>query len=88
MTIAADPTSINAGGTSTLMVAATNATTVTIAGSDGSSYNLSPTGGTQAVTPAGSTTYTATASGTGGSISAVATVTVVPWPRLPRRPSP
>ena len=59
------------------MVAATNATTVTIAGSDGSSYNLSPSGGTQAVTPAGSTTYTATASGAGGMVTAVATVTVV-----------
>jgi phospholipase C len=77
VTIAASPTSISAGGTSTLMVAASNATTVTIAGSDGSSYNLSASGGTQAVTPAGSTTYTATASGAGGTVSAVATVTVV-----------
>jgi len=78
VTITANPTSISAGGTSTLMVAATNATTVTIAGSDSSSYTLSPSGGTQAVTPAGSTTYTATASGAGGTVTAVATVTVVP----------
>jgi phospholipase C len=77
VTIAANPTSITAGGTSTLMVAATNATTVTIAGSDGSSYTLSPSGGTQAVTPAGSTTYTATAIGAGGTVTAVATVTIV-----------
>jgi phospholipase C len=77
VTIAANPTSITAGGSSTLTVAATNATTVKIAGSDGSSYNLSPGGGTQAVTPAGSTTYTVTASGAGGMVTAVVTVTVV-----------
>jgi phospholipase C len=77
VTITANPASITAGGTSTLMVAATNASTVTIAGSDGSSYNLSSSGGSQAVTPAGSTTYTATASGAGGKVSAVATVTIV-----------
>ncbi len=76
--IAANPTTITAGGTSTLTVAATNATAVTVTGSDGSSYNLSATGGTHAVTPAGSTTYTATATGAGGNATAAATVTVVP----------
>ena len=78
--IAANPTTITAGSASTLTVAATNATTLTVTGSDGSSYNLAATGGTEAVTPAGSTTYTATATGAGGNASAVTTVTVVPAP--------
>jgi phospholipase C len=76
VTIVASPTSIPAGASSTLTVSATNATTVVVTGSDGSSYNLSATGGTQAVTPAATTTYTATATGPGGNASAVATVTV------------
>jgi len=80
VTIAANPATITAGGTSTLTVGATNATAVKVTGTDGSSYNLSATGGTQAVTPAGSTTYTATATGAGGNASAVTTVTVVPAP--------
>jgi phospholipase C len=78
--IAANPATITAGSASTLTVAATNATTLTVTGSDGSSYNLAATGGTQAVTPAGSTTYTATATGAGGNASAVTMVTVVPAP--------
>ena len=77
VTIAASPTSITAGNSSTLTVAATNATTVLVTGTDGSSYNLSATGGTQAVTPAATTTYTATATGS-GSATATATVTVTP----------
>ncbi len=77
VTILANPTSITAGGSSTLTVGATNATTVVVAGSDGSSYNLAANGGVQAVTPAGSTTYTATATGAGGTATAVTTVTVV-----------
>lgn len=79
VTISANPTTINAGGTSTLTVAATNATKVTIAGSDGSSYSLAATGGTQSVTPGATTTYTATATGASGTtpVTATATVTVV-----------
>jgi len=76
VTIAASPTTIAAGGSSTLTVAATNATQVTISGSDGTSYSLAATGGTQSVTPAATTTYTATATGAGGTITATATVTV------------
>ena len=78
VTVLANPTSVTAGGTSTLTVTATYATSVTVAGSDGSSYTLATTGGTQAVTPAATTTYTATATGPGGSITATATVTVTP----------
>jgi phospholipase C len=76
VTISANPTSVTAGELSTLTVAATNATTVTIAGSDGSSYNLAATGGTQTVKPAATTTYTTTATGATGTTPATATATV------------
>jgi phospholipase C len=78
VTITANPTTIAAGASSTLTVKATNATQVTVTGSDGSSYNLQPTGGTQALTPAATTTYTATATSAGGNATATATVTVIP----------
>jgi phospholipase C len=83
VTIVASPTSINLGGSATLNVAATNATQVTVTGSDGSTYKLQPTGGTQSVTPGATTTYTATAVGSGGKISATATVTVISGPVAP-----
>jgi phospholipase C len=76
VSISSSPTSISKGGTSTLTVKATNATQVTVTGSDGSTYTLAATGGTQAVSPTTTTTYTATASGSGGTASATSTVTV------------
>lgn len=78
VTISASPASITTGGSATLTVAATNATQVVVTGTDGSSYTLQPTGGTQAVSPAASATYTATATGAGGTATATATVTVTP----------
>jgi phospholipase C len=56
---------------------------VTVTGTDGSSYTLTATGGTQVVSPTTTTTattvtYTATATGTGASATATATVTVNP----------
>ena len=80
VTISASPASVSLGGSSILTVAATNATQVTVAGSDGSSYNLQQTGGTQAVSPATTTTYTATATGADGNATATAVVTVTPNP--------
>ena len=80
VSITADPTSINAGGSSTLTVIATNATQVTVKGTDGSAYTLQSGGGTQTVSPTVTTTYTAGAIGTGGSASATATVTMTPAP--------
>ena len=74
--ILASPMSITAGSSSMLTVTATNATTVTVTGSDGSSYSLAVTGGTQSVSPTATTTYTATATGPGGTITSTATVTV------------
>ena len=70
VTITASPNPVNSGSSSTLTVAATNATQVTITGSDGSQYNLPSAGGTQSVSPTQNTTYTASAKGAGGSTSA------------------
>jgi phospholipase C len=84
VTVTANPATITAGSASSLTIAATNATSVTVAGSDGTSYTLpSPAGGTQAVSPAATTTYTVTATGAGGTATATATVTVVPLPPPP-----
>jgi phospholipase C len=76
VTITANPASVTAGSSSTLTVAATNATQVIVTGSDGTSYTLAVTGGTQVVSPTATTTYTATATGAGGTTTATATVTV------------
>jgi phospholipase C len=83
VTITASPTSITAGQSSTLTVVSTNATQVTVTGSDGSSYSLGATGGTKTVSPTATTTYTATATGTGGTTTAAATVTVSASPTTP-----
>ncbi|WP_263418567.1 alkaline phosphatase family protein [Terriglobus albidus] len=77
VTLSANPNSISAEGTAVLTVTATNATHISVTGSDGSSYTVSPPGGTQSVSPSATTTYTATATGLGGaSATATATVTV------------
>ena len=80
VTITANPQSIQNGSSSILIVSATHATQVTIAGSDGSHYTLATTGGTQSVSPTATTTYTATATGAGGTQTATVTVTVTPIP--------
>jgi phospholipase C len=89
VTIAASPTTVAAGGSSTLTVTAANATTVTISGSDKSSYTLTGTGGTQVVKPTATTTYTATATGASGTTpaTATATVTVSATPPPPSNPT-
>ena len=74
--VTASPTSITAGSLSTLTVTAANATQVVITGTDGSTYTVQPSGGTQAVSPTATTTYTAVATGSGGIASATASVTV------------
>ena len=76
--ITANPTSIVSGNSSTVTVVATNATQVIVTGTDGSSYTLQPSGGSLAVSPIATTTYTAAATGAGGMASASATVTLVP----------
>ncbi len=77
VSITADPLSIPSGSSSVLNVSATNATQVTVTGSDGSTYTLQPSGGTQTVTPTATTTYTAEAFGSKGNASANATVDVI-----------
>ena len=78
LTLTADPSSIASGSSSTLTATATNATEVVITGTDGSSYTLPGSGGTQSVSPTTTTTYTAQASGSLGSTTATATVSVIP----------
>jgi len=80
VTILANPTSITSGSSSTLTVTAIQATQVNVTGSDGSSYTLPASGGLQTVSPAATTTYTATAVGPGGSTSAIALLTVMANP--------
>ncbi len=76
VTIVANPTNIVVGNSATLTVTASNATGVTITGTGGSSYTLPATGGTQSVSPASTTSYTATATGAGGNATASTTVSV------------
>src|SRR5580658_8141392 len=82
VSIAAKPTSIASGSSSTLTVIATDAAEVMVTGSDGSKYTLSATGGTQVVKPTKTTIYTATATGSGfgGRVTAAVTVTVTTNP--------
>jgi phospholipase C len=88
VTIVASPTSIAAGQSSTLTVAATNAITVTVAGSDGASHTLAAAGGgTLTVSPAATTTYTATAMGAAGTTAATATATVTVTAAPPPAPT-
>jgi len=79
--VTASSTSI-AFGTSTILTAtSTNATRLAITGSDGSSYVLSPSGGTQVVTPSVTATYTATATALSGATNiAQVVITVVEAP--------
>ncbi|HEX4032511.1 MAG TPA: alkaline phosphatase family protein [Terracidiphilus sp.] len=76
VSISANPTTVTTGASSMLTVTVSNATQVSVAGSDGSSYSLQPAGGVQSVTPAATTTYTAAATGAGGKQTASTTVTV------------
>jgi hypothetical protein len=69
----ATPNNVQAGQAATLTWAVTGATGVTISGVSG---NLNPTTGTTQVTPQQTTTYTLTATGPGGPLTATAVVTV------------
>src|SRR5687767_6752856 len=73
ITLAAEPSTILAGQSSTLQWTAENATSVTI---DQGIGNVEAPSGTRTVSPGTTTTYTATATGPGGTASASATVTV------------
>jgi uncharacterized repeat protein (TIGR01451 family) len=72
MSFAASPSRINSGQTSTLSWATSNATTVSISGVRGAQ----PANGSVSVTPTATTSYTLTAVGAGGSVTASLTVIV------------
>lgn len=76
VSISVNPTTILKGASATLTVTATNATTVTVQGTDGTSYTLPSGGGAQVVSPVLTTTYEATASGPLGTTPATNTVTL------------
>lgn len=80
VTISATPTNMPTRGlSSTLIVAAANATQVVITDNvDNNAYTLSPTGGTQVVTPGRTTTYTATATGFNSSTNTASVTVTVP----------
>lgn len=76
VTITATPGTVAANQTSILTIVANDAVTLSITGSDGTSYKLGTDGGIQAVKPAATTTYTAVATNAKGSATATATITV------------
>ena len=80
VTLAADPTSIQRGQSSTLRWSSQNATDLTIEPAVGA---VGPSG-TRPVSPNESTTYTITAKGQGGTANASARVTVTAPPPPPR----
>jgi chitodextrinase len=75
VSITASPASITAGQSSTLTWSSTNATGCTASGDWSGTRNTS---GTQSVTPAANSTYSLSCSGSGGSASDSATVSVTP----------
>ena len=77
--MSADPTSINAGQSSTLRWSSTNATSASIDQGVGAVR----VNGSRTVSPARTTTYTGTFTGAGGTVTCHATVTVIPRPDAP-----
>jgi chitodextrinase len=71
-TLTASPSSLTSGSSSTLTWSTTNATSVSI----NQSIGTVATSGSRTVNPTVTTTYTLTATGLGGSITSVATVTI------------
>lgn len=76
--ITADPLAIDPGQSATLGWRTTNATSASIAGIGAVQLN-----GSQTVYPTGSTTYTLTATGPGGSVQATTRISVNPPPPKP-----
>ena len=84
ITLSASPSTIQKGQSSTLTWRATDATSVAIDGGIGS---VEPSG-RRSVSPAAPTTYTAVATGPGGSAKSSARVTVTDEPRVTPPPPP
>ncbi len=81
--ITVSPSAINPGQSATLSWSTTNATTAAISGIG--SVNTS---GSQSVSPTGSSSYTLTAKGPGGTVQASTRLTVNPPPPVPPPPPP
>jgi phospholipase C len=77
VSITASSGKISAGQSDKLTVTETNAGSIRVTGSNGTSYSLPYSGGTITVTPSSTTTYTATATNGSGSATAKTTITVV-----------
>jgi hypothetical protein len=78
-TLTANPTTVNSGSSSTLTWSSTNATSCSATAPTG--FTVSGTSGTKSVAPTGTTTYTISCTGAGGSTTASATVTVGSGPK-------
>lgn len=78
VSISAKSPTIPHGTSTVLTVIATDASQVTVAGSDGSSYQVPAGGGNVTVSPRATTTYTAEASASQSTVSSETTVTVIP----------
>jgi phospholipase C len=76
VTITSQSSTISSGQSDTLTVKATNAASVKLTGTDGTSVGLGFSGGTVAVKPTSTATYTATATNSHGSATAKITITV------------
>ena len=76
VSITASSSSISSGQTDTLTVTETNAASIHVTGSNGTSYTLPYSGGTLTVAPTSTTTYTAMATNSSGSATAQTTITV------------
>lgn len=76
VSITAQSATISSGQSDTLTVAETNAASIHVTGSNGTSYTLPYNGGSITVSPSSTTTYTATATNSSGSATAQTTITV------------
>ncbi|MGH9591089.1 MAG: hypothetical protein ACRD25_11895, partial [Terracidiphilus sp.] len=77
VSISAKSPTITQGSSTAMTIIATKSAAVSISGSDGSTYSVPYNGGTIAVSPSATTTYTAEASNSHGSVSDISTVTVI-----------
>ena len=78
VSISAKSPTITQGSSTALTIIATKSGAASVSGSDGSTYSLPYNGGTITVHPSATTTYTAEASNSQGSVSDTSIVTVIP----------
>jgi phospholipase C len=76
VSITASSSTISSGQSDTLTVTASKAGSISVTGSNGTSYKLPYSGGSISVSPSSTTTYTVTATNSHGSTTAQVTITV------------